>query len=115
MLRAVLHHDVGQLVVHVLFDTSGSFFLLRRVFTDDLCLDRASGWECLGNTFRLKPHNGLSQHRVEHTTRTVPRLRTFFIPQTQEFQTLNVGRHPLFPVHDVFVEVLDQLVAQRVK
>ena len=52
---------------------------------------------------------------MEHTAGPVPRLCAFFILQAQQLQTINVGLHPIFTVPDVFVEVLDQLSAKRVK
>ena len=38
MLRAILHHHLSELVVHILLNALGCFFLLRCFFADDLGL-----------------------------------------------------------------------------
>ena len=47
VLRAVLRHLLGELVVHVFLDTHRRFFFLWRFFTNDLCTYRPFGWEGL--------------------------------------------------------------------
>ena len=83
MLRAVLRHHLSQLVVHVLLDTLGRFFLLGRLFADDYRLDGASSRERLCDAFGLEANHRLGEHGVKHTAGAVPRLSAFLVLQAQ--------------------------------
>ena len=98
MLGAILLHHLGKLVVHVLLDTFCGFFFLLGVFTNDFGLNWPTSGESLGDTFGLEAHNCLGQHRVEHATCTLPRLRAVFVLKAQQFQAIDVGLNPLFAV-----------------
>ena len=81
VLRAVLRHPVGKLVVHVVLHTQSGIFLIQRLFADDLRLDRPHGGEGLHDPFSLEANHGLSEHGVEHAAGPVPRLGTVFVLQ----------------------------------
>ena len=74
VLRAVLHHDLGQLVVHVRLHPLRSVLFLTAAFADDVGLHRARGRKQLGDGFALEPHDGFGQHGAEHAAGTRPRL-----------------------------------------
>ena len=96
VLGAVLRHLLGQAPVHVVAHALRSFFLESVDRTHDLCLDWASGRERLNNRFALEANGGFGQQGAEHTTSSIPRFRTFFIPHPQNFQALDVGLYPVF-------------------
>ena len=50
---------------------------------------------------------------MEHTTCAFPWLGTLFVLQAQQLQAINVGLNPLFAVVNVFLELADQVGAQR--
>ena len=115
MLWPVLHHHFSQLVVHVLAHASCGFFTQQVNSSNDLGLDWPHCWERLHHRFTLEPDHALGEHRVEHTTRTLPRLSPVFILQAQQFQAIDIGLYPILAVHAVFAKVFNEVHTQRLQ
>ena len=115
MFWSVLNHRIGKLVVHVITNSCCCFFTQSVDSPNDLRLNRPHSGERFHHCFGLKSNNALCQHRMEYTTRAVPRFCAFFILQTKQFQTINVSLHPVFAIHDVFSKVINQIITKRVQ
>ena len=95
MLGAVLAHHIGQLIVHVIGNARCRVFLLRGFLADDLGLDRPRSGESLHDRLGLELDRALHEQRVEHATRTRPRLGTLLITDAEDLQALDIGVYPL--------------------
>ena len=115
VLRAVLLHDLGQLIVHVISDTNGRVLLLRGLLTDDLGLDRPCRREGLHDGLGLELNRRLHQQRVEHPARTRPRFCPVLVSQTKDLQSLDVGVEPVFTRGEILLILTDQLARERSK
>ena len=115
VLRAVLGHHLGKLVVHVLAHACGGLFLKYVGLTHNLRLHRPHCREGLHHRLGLEPHNCLGQHRVEYATCALPRFCALFVVQTQQLQPVNVGLNPVLTVHAVLDKIVNQIVTQSVK
>ena len=74
VLRSVLNHHIGKLVVHICLHTTGRLFFLFSFFANNLGTHRTLRWKCLHDGLSLKLHYSFSQQGVVHTTRSGPRL-----------------------------------------
>ena len=95
VLRAVLRHHLGELVVHVIAHPVSGFFLEPVDGTDDFCLDRALRREGLDDGLALEAYGSFSQHRGEHSAGTVPGFCALFVLHAQDFQALDIHIHPV--------------------
>ena len=59
MLRAILSHHLGQLIVHVVTDALRGLYFLLRLLTQYPSLHRARGGECLTHGLRLESYDRL--------------------------------------------------------
>ena len=109
MLRPVLDHHISHLIIHVVLNALSRSFLLWRLFTDDLGLDRARRREGLHHGLSLELNHGLCQQRVVHTTSTGPRLHPLFKLQAQQLQSIHVRLHPVLAAGNVGVVVLNKV------
>ena len=105
MLRAVLNHHIGQLVVHVDLDTQRGVFFLPRNFPDDLGSDRARGRECLTHGFGLKTNSSFGQNCGIYATRALPRVCTLFVFEAKHLKTSNKRVRPVFSTVNVCLHI----------
>ena len=95
MLRAVLDHLFGQLIVHVVLNSCRCLLFFPRYLADDLCFDRSVWRKGLDNRLRLELHDRFGQDGVINTTGAFPRLCSVVYPQAKEFKTLLVSPFPV--------------------
>ena len=115
MLRAVLHHALGQLVVHIYLHALGRILLLRRFLADDLRLDRPRCREGLHHGLCLELHQGFRKQWVVDTARAGPRFRPLLDLHTQKLQTVDVGLYPVLAGADVVLELAQQVTSEGLK
>ena len=77
VLRAVLRHLLGKLIVHVFLNTHRRFFFLGRFFADDLGTARSFSWEGLHDGVGLEAYYCFCNHRMEYSACAVPWLCAF--------------------------------------
>ena len=104
MLRPVLDHLVGQLVVHVRSDTNGGLFLLWRFLTDNLGLYRTSSRERAHHGLGLELHQCFGQQRVVDSTRSRPRLGAVLDLQTKQLKAVHVSLNPVLTGASIFIK-----------
>ena len=109
VLRAILRHHLGKLVVHVVADTFGSFFLELGDGTNDLGLDRTRSGERLDDGVRLEAHSRFGQDSGVHATRAVPRLGALLILHAQDLKALDERIDPVLATGDVALHVTHQV------
>ena len=109
MLRAVLHHDIRQLVVHVFLNSFCGFSCLWGLFTNNLGLDWPLRRESLHDAFGLEADDGLGQHGVKHTAGSLPRFCALFVLEAKKLQALDVGLDPVTAVALVFLKIFNQV------
>ena len=112
MLRTELQHLLGQLVVHIFFDTGGGFFFLPSLLANDHGLDRPCSGERLHDGLGLELDRALHQHRVEYPAGTGPWLGTLLDLDPQELQTLDVSVKPVFAALNVLIKLRSELRGQ---
>ena len=109
VLRAVLNHAVGQLVVHIVLDAPRCIALLRCFFADNLRPHRSLGRERLHHGLSLELNDRFSEERVVHTAGTGPRLGAVLDLHPQKLKTIDVSLYPVAATGDIVVIVPDQV------
>ena len=115
MLRAILDHHIGQLVIHIFLDACSGVLLLYSLFTDYLRTHRPLGWECLAHSLGLELNYRFGQQWVMYTTCTGPRFRTVFDLHTQQLKTVYISLYPVLAAADIFVKLTKQVASKLCK
>ena len=111
MLGAVLHHTLGEFIVHIRFYAVCRLFLVLILHTDNLDPYRASGWERLRHCFGLEADSSFRKDCRVHATRAFPRVSTLFVLEAQHIQTLNKRIGPIFTAVDVSIYQTYQIIS----
>ena len=115
MLVAVLGHDLGALIIHVMPDTLRLFLAFAVSLADDLGEHRLPCGEGLGHRVGLELDHGLGHDGVEYAGSASPGLGALLDLQTKQPETLGVGFFPRGSAQLVIFISLDQLTADLVE